>query len=298
MIASGRDLRITSLDKVLWPETGFTKGDLIDWYSATASLLLPHLARHPIMLGRWPEGVDGRGFYQSNCPKGAPEWIATVEAGGARYCLLEEPAALVWAANLATLEIHPLHLSVDRPSAAGVVLFDLDPGEPAGLIECCDVALLLRERLARDGLAAFVKASAAKGLHLVAPLDGSDDFERAKAYARDVATELADVHPALVTAKVARNQRGGRIYVDWAQNDPLRSTIAPYSLRATSKPGVSMPLRWEEIERAAAERRARGLWFSPQAARERLETTGDLFATVLDAGGRLPANPGGASSPP
>ena len=126
-------------------------------------------------------------------------------------------------------------------------------------------------------------------LHLVVPLDGSDDFARAKAYARGVATELAAAHPALITAKVARSERAGRIYVDWAQNDPLRSTIAPYSLRATSRPGVSMPLRWEEIERAAAERKAKGLWFSPEAARERLETTGDLFVPVLHPGARLPA---------
>jgi len=289
---------ITSPGKVLWPETGFTKADLVDWYSSVASLLLPHLARHPVMLGRWPNGVDGRGFYQSNCPKGAPDFIATVEAGDARYCLIEDPAALLWAANLATLELHPLHIVVDRPSAALAVVFDLDPGAPAGLIECCDVALLLRERLARDGLSPLAKTSAASGLHLVVPLDGSDDFARAKAYARGVATELAAAHPALVTAKVARDERGGRIYVDWAQNDPLRSTIAPYSLRATSRPGVSMPLRWEEIERAAGERKAKGLWFSPEAARERLERMGDLFAGALEGGGRLPPDPGGASSTP
>ena len=289
MIVSGRELRISSRDKILWPETGFKKDDLVHWYAATASFVLPHLARHPITLGRWPDGVDGRGFYQSNCPRGAPDWIPTIEVGGARYCLIEEPAALIWAANLATIELHPLHLCVERPQAAGSVVFDLDPGAPAGLLECCDVALLLRERLSRDGLTAVVKTSAAKGLHLVAPLDGSDDFERAKAYARAVATELGGAHPALVTAKVARNERAGRVYIDWAQNDPLRSTIAPYSLRATSRPGVSMPLRWEEIVRAAAERKPRGLWFSPQAALERLQTTGDLFAVALQGTARLPA---------
>ncbi|MFL5416710.1 MAG: non-homologous end-joining DNA ligase [Myxococcales bacterium] len=283
-----RDLRFSSLDKVLWPETGFRKSDLVDYYAAVAPVLLPHLARHPVTLGRWPEGVEGRGFYQSNCPKGAPDWIPTVDVGGASYCLLEEPAALSWAANLGTLEVHPLHLHVDRPGAKAAI-FDLDPGPPAGLLECCDVALLLRERLARDGLAALVKTSAAKGLHLFAPLDGSDDFESVKAYARSIASELSVLHPSLVLARVARAERQGRVYVDWAQNDPKRSTIAPYSLRATSRPGVSMPLRWEEIERAAAQRSVRGLWFDPAAALARLESLGDLFAPALHGPNRLPA---------
>lgn len=203
MIVAGRDLRFSSLDKPLWPETGFRKIDLVDWYAAVAPALLPHLARHPVTLGRWPDGVEGRGFYQSNCPGGAPDWIPTVDVGGVGYCLLEEPGALAWAANLGTLELHPLHLFVDRPGA-GAVIFDLDPGPPAGLLECCDVALLLRERLLRDGLEALVKTSAAKGLHLFAPLDGSDDFENVKAYARSVATELSARQPALATARVAR----------------------------------------------------------------------------------------------
>jgi len=295
MIVFGRELSVSSLDKALWPKAGFTKRDLIDWYSATAPLILPHLARHPMTLGRWPDGVEGRGFYQSNCPKGAPDWIPAVEVGGARYCLLEEPAALAWAANLGTLELHPLHLRVDR-AGAGAVVFDLDPGAPAGLLECCDVALLLRERLLRDELAAVVKTSAAKGLHVFAPLDGTEDFERVKAYARSVAAELGALHPSLVTAQVARAERTGRVYIDWAQNDPLRSTIAPYSLRATSRPGVSMPLRWDEIERASAGRSSRGLWFSPAAALARLGKDGDLFATLLRGERRLPPDAGAASS--
>jgi len=283
-----RDLRFSSLDKVLWPETGFRKSDLVDFYAAVAPALLPHLARHPVTLGRWPAGVDGRGFYQSNCPAGAPDWIPTADVAGVRYCLLEEPAALGWAANLATLEIHPLHLHLDRPGATAAI-FDLDPGPPAGLLECCDVALLLRERLARDGLEALVKTSAAKGLHLMSPLDGSDDFAPVKAYARSIATELAALHPALVVARVTREERKGRVYVDWGQNDAKRSTIAPYSLRATSRPGVSMPLRWEEIERAAAARTPRGLWFDPRSALARLDSLGDLFAPALHGEGRLPA---------
>jgi bifunctional non-homologous end joining protein LigD len=283
-----RDLRFSTLTKVLWPETGFRKSDLVAFYAAVAPLLLPHLARHPVTLGRWPDGVDGRGFYQSNCPRGAPDWIPTVDVGGACYCLLEEPAALSWAANLGTLELHPLHLRVDRPGA-NAAIFDLDPGPPAGLLECCDVALLLRDRLARDGLPALVKTSAAKGLHLFAPLDGSDDFESVKAYARSIASELSVLHPSLVLARAARAERQGRVYVDWAQNDPKRSTIAPYSLRATSRPGVSMPLRWEEVERAAASRTPRGLWFDPAAALARLDSLGDLFATASHGQGRLPA---------
>jgi bifunctional non-homologous end joining protein LigD len=289
MIGAAREVSISSPEKILWPETGFTKQHLVDWYGAIAPLILPHLARHPVTLGRWPDGVDGRGFYQSNCPKGAPDWIRTVEIGEARYCLLEEPAALAWAANLATLEVHPLHVAIDRLDGAGAAIFDLDPGVPAGLLECCDVALLLRDRLRRDGLLPLVKTSAAKGLHLFAPLDGSDDFDRVKRYARSIATELSELHPSLVTARVNRSGRVGRVFVDWGQNDPRRSTIAPYSLRATARPGVSMPLRWDEVARASADRSARGLWFSPATALLRLESTGDLFATLLEGRGRLPS---------
>jgi bifunctional non-homologous end joining protein LigD len=293
MIGAATEVSISSPEKVLWPEANFTKQDLVDWYRAIAPLILPHLARHPITLGRWPDGVDGRGFYQSNCPKGAPAFIPTAEVGGARYCFLEEPAALSWAANLATLEVHPLHLAIDRPEAARAAIFDLDPGAPAGLLECCDVALLLRDRLLHDGLLPVVKTSAAKGLHLFAPLDGSDDFDRVKRYARSIATELSELHPSLVTARVGRSGRAGRVFVDWGQNDPRRSTIAPYSLRATARPGVSMPLRWDEVARASADRSARGLWFNPAAALLRLETTGDLFAAMLDGRGRLPRAAGG-----
>jgi bifunctional non-homologous end joining protein LigD len=293
MIELGRELRYSSLDKPFWPEVGFTKRDLLEWYRAIAPVLLPHLARHPMMLGRWPDGVEGRGFYQSNCPKGAPEWISQVDVGGVRYCLLEEPAALAWAGNLGVLELHPLHQSADRPGAAVFLGFDLDPGPPAGLLECCDVALLVRERLARDGLQAFVKTSAAKGLHVVAPLDGSDSFERTKAYARAVAAELTAAHPGLVVDRMARSERAGRVFVDWGQNDANKSTIAPYSLRATSRPGVSMPLRWEEVKRAAHARSARGLWFAPAEAIRRLGEVGDLFQPVLGGGQRLPRDIGG-----
>jgi bifunctional non-homologous end joining protein LigD len=251
-------------------------------------VLLPHLNGHPMTLGRWPEGVEGRGFYQSNCPNGAPEWIPQVAVGGVGYCLLEEPAALAWAGNLGVLELHPLHQSLERPGAAGALIFDLDPGAPAGLIACCDVALLLRARLARDGIQAFVKTSAAKGLHLFAPLDASETFERTKAYARSLASELRASHPSLVVDRMARSERSGKVFVDWGQNDANKSTIAPYSLRATSRPGVSMPLQWEEVERASAQRSGRGLWFAPAEALARVERLGDLFLPVLRGGRRLP----------
>ncbi|MFL5309883.1 MAG: non-homologous end-joining DNA ligase [Myxococcales bacterium] len=284
MEAFGRALRVSSLDKLLWPAAGFTKRDLLAYYRAVAPALLPHVAGRPVTLARFPDGVEGRGWYQTNCPPGSPGWlrIARVAAsrGGEdlRYCVLDEPAALLWAANTGALELHPLLALADRPAAPLGLVFDLDPGVPAGLLECCAVALALRERLDALGLGAVVKTSGAKGLHVLVPLDGTATFDRTKAFAREVAGALAQSSPRLVTDRMARAGRPGKVFIDWGQNDPNKSTIAPYSLRATRLPGVSMPLLWTEVEEATETADASRLRFGPADVLPRLLRHGDLAA--------------------
>jgi bifunctional non-homologous end joining protein LigD len=254
---AGRALRVSSLDRVLWPAVGFTKRDLLAYYEAVAPVLLPHLSGRPVTLARFPEGVESPGWYQTNCPAGHPEWVHVAAVAGKsgqtlRYCLIDEPAALLWAANLGTIEFHPFLATADRPDAPLSLVFDLDPGLPAGLPECCSLALHLRDRLDQQKLRALAKTSGAKGLHVLVPLDGSGTFAQTKSFARAIARELAEAHPLAVTDRMARAQRPGKVFIDWGQNDPNKSTIAPYSLRATRWPGVSMPLTWEEVEQVAA----------------------------------------------
>jgi bifunctional non-homologous end joining protein LigD len=292
--AFGRTLRVSSLDKVLWPASGFTKRDLLAWYEAVAGAILPHLAGRAVTLARFPDGVDRRGWYQTNCPGGRPDWvrIARVHAVGSeeelRYCVIDEPAALLWTAQMGALELHPFLATADRPDAPLTLVFDLDPGAPAGLVECCAVALELRSRLSSSGLRAVVKTSGAKGLHLAVPLDGTDVFARTKEFARETAQDLADAWPELVTDQMPRDLRRGRVFIDWGQNDPNRSTIAPWSLRATRLPGVSTPLWWPEVEEAVAAKDAAGLRFGPREALARLARHGDPYRAAVEGGQRLP----------
>lgn len=282
----GRMLRLSNLDKVLWPETGFTKGELIAYYRAVAPVLLPYLADRPLTLARFPDGVDGPGWYQTNCPPGRPEWLPIAEVPSRdgrvlRYTLVNEPAALVWVANLGTLELHPLLAPMAHRERADALVFDLDPGPPAGLLQCCELAVLLRDRLARAGLRSWAKTSGAKGLHLYVPLEGGARFDETKALARAWARELAAEYPERVTDRMAYAERTGKVFIDWGQNDPNKSVIAPYSLRATPRPQVSTPLRWEEVERAVQMQDVAQLSFRPTEVLERLERDGDLFRPVI-----------------
>jgi bifunctional non-homologous end joining protein LigD len=292
--AAEREVVLTNEDKVLYPATGFTKGDLVRWYEAVAEAILPHLVGHPVTLARYPDGVDAPGWYQTNCPPGRPPWLAIAEVrGGAgqtlRYCRIEDRAALRWVANTGGLELHPLLLSLDRPRAADLLVLDLDPVAPAGLPECARVALRLREELARAGLAAVPKTSGGRGLHLHAPLDEAD-FATSRRLARDLAERLAAEDP-LVSARVSpRSARAGKVLVDWRQNEANRSLIAPWSLRAASVPTVATPLAWSEVEAAAASPDAPPLRFGPREALERLHRLGDPFAAA--GWGRLPGPPG------
>jgi bifunctional non-homologous end joining protein LigD len=251
----GRTVRVTHPDRVIWPATGTTKRDLIDYLMAVSVPLLAHLRRRATMLWRFPEGVEGPGWFQAQC-RSAPPWVETFEVNGRggdilRYCVIEEPATLAWLANLGTIELHPHGWTVDRPDNPTHVVFDLDPGPPAGLRAAAVIALTIADRLQAVGLAPVAKTSGVLGLHVAAPLDEDATFDRWKAFSRDLADELAARAPDEVVARSDRRARAGRVFIDWVQNDSRRQLVAPYSPRATSIPQVSTPLSWAEVARAA-----------------------------------------------
>ncbi|MFL5679708.1 MAG: non-homologous end-joining DNA ligase [Chloroflexota bacterium] len=289
---AGRVVRVSNPDRVLWPRTGFTKAQMIDYYRAVSTVMLPHIARRGITLRRFPESVDGPGWYQANC-RGHPSWMSTLDITGKggetlRYCRIEDEAALVWAANLGTIEIHPFLATVDRPSEPTVLVVDLDPGPPASIVASARVALLVRDVLAPLALEAFPKTSGSVGMHVYVPLAAGHTFERTKAFARALGRVLARRAPELVIDRVSRAERANRVFIDWIQNDESRSTVAPYSLRATPWPLVSTPVTWAEVEAAAASGRAERLLFGPSDVRDRVDRLGDLFAPVLTGSGVLP----------
>jgi bifunctional non-homologous end joining protein LigD len=290
LLVDGRRVPLTNLDRMLFPRAGFSKADLIDYYRRVAHVLVPHIARRPMTLGRFPDGVDGRGFAQTEC-RGAPEWLATHEielrnGQPRRYCLLDDEASLVWAANQSTIELHPYPWTAARAELPDSLLLDLDAGPGAGLRECCRVALILREELRALDLNAAVKTSGGGGLHLVVPLEAGHTFDDTKGFARRLAEDLAQRHPDLITAASSRAERAGRVLIDWLQNEGRRTTAAPYSLRAADYPLVSTPITWEEVAADPDQ-----LWFEADTVVERVERHGDLFAPLLNPAGRgrLPA---------
>ena len=287
----GRRVRLTSLDRVLFAAAGFTKAQLLEYYAAVAAVLVPHLAGRPVTLRRFPEGIDENGWYQHECPPGAPAWVRTRQVAWPTgrtwtFCAVDDAATLVWLANLGTIELHPFFLRAERPDEPTAVVLDLDPGPPAGLAECCAVALRLRALLDALGLAAFAKVSGALGLHVVVPLNSPHTWAEAKAFARAVAALLVEEAPDRVLDRQRRDLRPGKVLVDWLQNDPTRSTVAPYSLRVYGWPTVSAPVAWDEIERGAS---GEPLAFGPRETLARLERDGDLHAPVLVLEQRLPA---------
>jgi bifunctional non-homologous end joining protein LigD len=283
----GRTIRISNPDKVLWPSVGWTKREMLRYYLAVAPAMVPHLRERPLTLGRFPDGVEARGWFQSNC-RGAPDWLPVEPVVGRkgqrmRLCVVNDAAGLVWVANQGTVEFHPFLARRDRPQMPEVLVFDLDPGHPAALLACAAVALRLREVLAADGLHAYAKTSGGAGLHVYVPVGGGLSFDATKAYARSVAAALVAEAPGLVVDRQRRDLRAGKVLIDWLQNDPTRSTVAPYSLRATPIPLVSTPVTWEEIADAVRERREERLRLGPDAVLERVRAHGDLFAPVLRA---------------
>ncbi|MEZ5060886.1 MAG: non-homologous end-joining DNA ligase [Solirubrobacterales bacterium] len=294
----GRRLSLTNLDKVLYSEVGFTKGEVIDYYARIAPVMLPHLRGRPVTLIRFPNGVTGKHFYEKNSPSHRPDWVGTAtvwagdRAGNIDFTLVEERATLVWLAQLAALELHPslsLAADMDRPT---VLAFDLDPGPPATIVECCRVALLLRELFGSFGLDCLPKSSGSKGMQVYVPLNSGVTYETTKPYARTVAQALEAAEPGLVVSRMTKDLRAGKVLVDWSQNTASKTTVAAYSLRAREAPTVSTPLRWEEVEAASEAEDPDLLRFDSAAVLARVDELGDLFAPVLELEQELPAAPG------
>jgi len=277
----GRGLKLTNLDKVLWPEAGFTKAELIDYYVSIAPVLLPHLAGRPLTLRFFPDGVEGVSWHQNECQR-EPPWFPVYETRGRggrplRFCMVDGLPALVWLANMAAIELHPFLWRVDAPRRPTQIVFDLDPGPPAGLVESARVALALRAELDELGLEPYVKTSGSLGLHVHAPLP---ELTETKGAARAIAERLAAERPDEVVAEMRRSARSGKVFVDWLQNDPGRQTVAPYSLRGVALPLVATPVEWEEVEQAASERRPELLVFTAADVLERVKRDGDLFEAL------------------
>ena len=280
----GRRLVLSNLDKVLWPASGTTKGQLIRYYTDVAPVLLPHLAGRPLTIRRFPEGVDGVSWHQNEC-RGEPDWFPAFETTGRggrrlRFCMVDGHAALVWLANQAAVELHPFLWRVEVPRRPLALVFDLDPGPPAGALEASRVALKLRALLEELKLPALVNSSGSLGLHVRVPLD---EPSSTKSLARRIAEVLSARHPDEVVAEMRRGARVGKVYVDWLQNDPSRQTVAPYSMRGMQWPTVAAPLTWEEVEQAVADELPERLMVLADDIPRRLERYGDLFEPLLHA---------------
>ncbi|MGW4274504.1 non-homologous end-joining DNA ligase [Streptomyces seoulensis] len=280
----GRRVALSNLDKVLYPATGFTKGEVLHYYASVADVLLPHLRDRPLSFLRYPDGADGERFFVKNVPPGTPEWVTTAEvprsAGAARMVLVQDLPSLMWAANLVT-EFHTPQWVAEAPGEADRLVLDLDPGAPATVVDCCRVALWLRERLAGDGITAYAKTSGSKGLHLLAAVRGASG-ERTSEYAKGLAVEAEKAMPELVLHRMTRSLRAGKVFVDWSQNAARKTTAAPYTLRARRAPTVSAPVTWEEVAGCEG---AGGLEFRAEDVVGRVREFGDPMAAVLDASG-------------
>jgi len=291
----GRELRLTNLDKVLYPKTGFTKGEMVDYYAKVAPAIVPHLSGRAVTLRRFPEGVEDldAAFFEKRCPKHRPKWVktarVTVEKGKIDFCVCDSLPTLVWMAQLAAIELHP-SLSLSRaPKRPTVLVFDLDPGPPADVVDCCRVGLRLRELLAQVELESFIKTSGSKGMQLYVPLNTKVTYEETRPFGQAIAQVVAKQTPETVLAKMGKKtDRSGKLLIDWYQNNERKTTISVYSLRARERPTVSTPVTWEEVEAAADSGDGSSLVFEPGEVLERIEQHGDLFAPVLKLKQELP----------
>ncbi len=289
----GRRLSLSNLGKVLYPQAGFTKGQVIDYYTRIAPALLPHLRGRPLTLKRYPNGVEGGHFYEKQCPKHRPEWVRTalITMKGEKaidFCLCDDLPTLVWASNLADLEIHPsLSLAADVTSPT-ILAFDLDPGPPATIVECAEVAVRLRVALQSIGLEAFPKTSGSKGMQVYVPLNTPSSYDATKPFARGVAQVLERAEPDLVVSDMKKTLRGGKVLVDWSQNDEHKTTVGVYSLRAKDRPTVSTPITWDEVQACLDAEDPDLLVFDADQVLQRVAGQGDLFAPVLSLKQELP----------
>ena len=293
----GRQLKLSNLGKVLYPEAGFTKGQVIDYYTRIAPVLVPHLAGRPLTLKRYPNGVDSQFFYEKNCPKHRPPWVATTPIYAGRknelmdYCVANDLPTLVWMANLAALELHPSLSRAPEIPTPTMMVFDLDPGPPAAMLECTRVALLLKGVLDDLGLQSFPKTSGSKGLQIYVPLNTQVTYDDTKSFAHSLARLLEAQHPKQVLSLMKKELRTGKVFIDWSQNDEHKTTVSIYSLRARPRPTVSTPVTWDEVAGAAEKGDAGDLVFEAPQVLDRVAEHGDLAAALLTLEQRLPEPP-------
>jgi bifunctional non-homologous end joining protein LigD len=294
LVVEGKKLAVSNLNKVLYPKVGFTKGQVIDYYIRVAPVLLPHLRDRPLTMKRYPNGVDAEFFYEKNCPSHRPKWVKTAKVwseGNNRimhYCLAQDLPTLVWAANLADLELHTSLAKKKDVARPTVMVFDLDPGAPADIVQCCQVGLWLRDLLSEMKLKSFAKTSGSKGLQVYVPLNTAATFDQTKDLSRALAQHLEGQHPGLVTSNMSKALRKGKIFVDWSQNDEHKTTVCVYSLRAKEEPTVSTPITWDEIENCLKKKKADLLKFRCDRTLERVQKMGDLFHPVEEFKQKLP----------
>jgi len=294
LVVEGKKLAVSNLNKVLYPKVGFTKGQVIDYYIRIAPVLLPHLRDRPLTMKRYPNGVDAEFFYEKNCPSHRPKWVQTAKVwseGNNRimhYCLAQDLPTLVWAANLADLELHTSLAKKKDVARPTLMVFDLDPGAPADIVQCCQVGLWLRDLLTKMKLKAFAKTSGSKGLQVYVPLNTSATFDRTKDLSRALAQHLEGEHGSLVTSNMSKALRKGKVFVDWSQNDEHKTTICVYSLRAKEEPTVSTPVTWDEVAYCLKRKKADLLRFRSDKTSSRVEKMGDLFAPVEELKQKLP----------
>jgi bifunctional non-homologous end joining protein LigD len=292
----GRELKLTNLDKVLYPKVGFTKGQMVDYYAKVADAMVPHLKGRAVTLRRFPEGVDDldSAFFEKRCPKHRPKWVKTTSvvagprSGTIDFCVCDGRPTLVWMAQLAAIELHPSLSRGRAPKTPTVLVFDLDPGPPADVVDCCHVALRLREMFGHFGLEIFPKTSGSKGMQVYVPLNTRTTYDTTKPFAKAIAQLLEKQTPDQVVSKMKKVEREGKVFVDWSQNHQSKTTISVYSLRARERPTASTPVTWGEVEHAAEKDDAASLVFEAGEVLERIERHGDLFAPVLELEQKLP----------
>lgn len=282
-----RTLTVSNLDKVFYPATGFTKRQVMDYYTRVAKVLLPHLRNRPLTLKRYPEGVNGEFFYEKQCPSFRPQWIKVASVWSEHrnrsisFCLINDLASLVWVTNLADLELHTSLACSQNTERPTMMVFDLDPGPGTDVLNCAQVGIWLRDVLAQLDLKSFPKTSGSKGLQLYVPLNTAVTFEQTKAFAHAVASVVAEAHPKEALTKMAKKLRNKKVFIDWSQNDHHKTTVCVYSLRAREQPSVSTPMTWKEVEQGLKAQDAKKFFFSPEDVLKRVKKNGDLFDPVL-----------------
>ncbi|HUE50655.1 MAG TPA: non-homologous end-joining DNA ligase [Candidatus Dormibacteraeota bacterium] len=294
LIVEDRKIQVSNLDKVLYPKVGFTKGQVIDYYIRIAPMLLPHLKDRPLTMKRYPDGVEGEFFYEKNCPTHRPKWVKTARVWSEsnnrmmNYCLAQDLPTLVWAANLADLELHTSLARKSNIKRPTMMVFDLDPGAPADIVQCCQVGIWLSDLLLKMKLKSFAKTSGSKGLQVYVPLNSLVTFDQTKDLSRALAQHLETNHDDLVTSNMSKAVRKEKVFVDWSQNDEHKTTICVYSLRAKEEPTVATPITWDEVQNCLKKKEAGLLKFRSEKVLARVEKLGDLFEPVEKLKQKLP----------